>query len=261
MVRLFTFTLMLVLFAGLRPAMAEGYQMHGTEMHTLSSDVLGEDLQIAVALPFGYSASEAAFPLMVGLDGDVMFGMEAEVARLLSFEGQVPPMLVASVIYGDFQSWIAKRQRDYHPGGGGADKFLAALKAEIMPFLAKTYRVDAGRTVLYGHSSAGLFAYYAGIKEPGLFSRILATSPSLEEEPEWAATFPRLIEEATALPAFYVAADASEDKIVTAVTPSFTSLQAKAGEARATFDVLAEGSHMSVIPKSFKAGLYYLFSR
>lgn len=261
MVRLITLTLMLVLFAGLRPAMAEGYQMHDTAMHTIASEVLGEELQIAVALPFGYSASEAAFPLMVGLDGDAMFGMEAEVARLLSFEGQVPPMLVASVIYGDFQSWIAKRQRDYHPGGGGADKYLAALKTEIMPFLAKTYRVDANRTALYGHSSAGLFAYYTGIKEPDLFSRILATSPSLEEEPEWAATFPALIEEAAALPAFYVAADASEDKIVAAVTPSFRSLQAKAGEARATFEVLAEGSHMSVIPKSFKAGLYFLFSR
>ncbi len=225
----------------------------------MHSVVLGEEVQIAISLPFGYSASDASFPLLFGLDGDAMFGFETEVPRLLSFEGKVPPMIVAAVIYGNMQSWIQKRQRDYHPADGGADRYLKALKTEILPFLAAKVRVSDTR-ILYGHSSGGLFAVYAGLREPALFSHILATSPSLEEEPLWAADFLQMIEASRgALPAFYLSADASEGAVRDALTPVLSALEAK--ETRMTFQTLAEGSHMAVIPKSFTAGLLHFFVR
>lgn len=239
-----------------------GFVLQGSEVHAFQSELLNDELQVAVSLPFEYARSGQDYPLLLALDGDVMFGMASEIPRLLSFEGKVPPMIVASVVYGDFQDWIAKRQRDFHSANGGADTFLAALKAEILPFIQQTYRIDPENQALYGHSSAGLFAFYAGVREPGLFSRILATSPSLEEEPDWAATFVGLIDANTnGLPMIYVSADTSEPAVQAALKPQLVALSGKLGAHQLKADILNEGSHMAVIPKAFTSGLHFLFAR
>lgn len=244
-----------------RALAADGYSLPGTETHQIPSTVFDEPMTIAVALPNGYDPT-STYPLLFSLDGDAMFGMATEVPRLLAFEGKVPPMIVATVIYGDFGRWIRGRMRDYHPAHGGADRFLAALEADVLPFLHRTYRLEADRQLLYGHSSGGLFAYYTGLKAPTLFTHILATSPSLEEEPEWTADFLGLIHQnTTGFPAFYLAADASEAATISALQPSVALLRSQSVGQRLAFETLSEGSHMAVIPKAFTAGLHFLFVR
>ncbi len=247
------------------PASA-GFEMPGSYAHEFSSAVIGDSFSIVVSLPFGYDRTERAFPLLFALDGDGMFGMESDIPRLLSFEGKVPPMIVASVVYGDLQKWFQKRMRDFHPTKdgvtGGAENFLTSLRDEILPFLQANYRVDVTNRALYGHSSAGLFAFYAGIKQPKLFSRILATSPSLEEEPAWAATFPDMISARGAdLPKIYMSVDASEIAMADAVAPHVALLKAQVGAGQFKYEVLNEGSHMSVIPKAYTAGLHFLYAK
>lgn len=238
-----------------------GFELPGSHSHEFSSAVIGDSFSIVVSLPFGYDQTERAFPLLFALDGDGMFGMETDIPRLLSFEGKVPPVIVASVVYGDLQKWFQKRARDFHPEDGGAEKFLLALRDEIIPFLEANYRIDAANRALYGHSSAGLFAFYAAVSQPKLFSRVLATSPSLEEEPVWSATFAKMISgNRGGFPKLYVSVDASETAMTAAVRPYAELLLKRSDKTRFKFEVLNEGSHMAVIPKAFTVGLHFLYA-
>lgn len=251
---------LLLFFFHVPTVLAEGFEIVGTEVHQLQSEKLGETVDIAVALPFGYQATSSKFPLILALDGDVMFGMSAEIPRLLSFEGKVPPMLVATIAYRDLNKWIQKRQLDFHPADGGADRFLQAVTEEVLPFLKTNYRIDDNAIGLYGHSSAGLFSVYAGLKSPRMFTHILATSPSLEEEPEWAQGFLPLIAEADHLPKFFLSSETSEQAVHAALAPTLGALQSKAGSGNIKYQRLQAGGHMAVIPASYVAGLHFLFA-
>ncbi|WP_262694350.1 alpha/beta hydrolase [Kordiimonas aquimaris] len=233
----------------------------GTTAHAFTSDIMGEDITIAVSIPFGYNQSEDAFPLMLALDGNVMFGMTSEVPRLMSFEGSAPPMVVASIFYGDFQKWIAGRARDFHSKDGGAEKFLAALRQEILPFIAANYRIKDDDKALYGHSSGGLFAAFVAAEAPTLFQRILASSPSLEEEPAWAPTLLAKMRANTAgLPRIYFSVDKSEVAMQAAIAPFDTLLSGDATQGRYRYDVIDQGGHMAVIPNAYGKGLRWLYA-
>lgn len=250
----------LLFFLNVPTVLAGEFKIVGTEVHQLQSANLGETVEIAVALPFGYQATSSKFPLILVLDGDVMFGMSAEIPRLLSFEGKVPPMLVATIAYGDLNKWIQKRQVDFHPAEGGAERFLGAILDEVLPLLRTNYRIDDEAVGLYGHSSAGLFSVYAGLKRPRTFTHILATSPSLEEEPEWAQSFIQLIAGADHLPKFYLSSETREQAVHAALAPTLSALVSKAGSENITYQRLEAGGHMAVIPASYVAGLHILFT-
>lgn len=244
----------------------DGFEIPGSFTHAFHSDILDDDFSIVVSVPFGYGRGERTYPLLFALDGDGMFGMETDIPRLLSFEGKVPPMIVASVVYGSPQKWFQKRMRDFHPAKdgakSGAEQFLQSVKAEILPFLQENYPVDGTDRALYGHSSAGLFAVYAAVKEPQLFSKVLATSPSLEEEPAWSATFLDMIAGNGAdLPKMYMSVDASEVAMAEAMKPLVAALVGRLGDGRFKYELLNEGSHMAVVPKAFNAGLHFLYAQ
>lgn len=61
---------------------------------------------------------------------------------------------------------------------GGADALLDFLRLQVLPLLNGTAQTQAAVT-LFGHSYAGLFSLYSWIKEPALFTRFYAASPSL----------------------------------------------------------------------------------
>ena len=65
----------------------------------------------------------------------------------------------------------------YVPGSGGAPKFLAFFKNELIPFIETKYRADASQRVLMGSSFGGTFTLYALFSEPGLFHGYVAASP------------------------------------------------------------------------------------
>jgi len=238
-----------------------GHELPGSFSHEFTSTIIGDSFSVVVSVPFNYARTDRKYPLMFALDGDGMFGMASDIPKLLSFEGKVPPMIVATVVYGSMQKWFQKRARDFHSKDGGAEKFLMAVRDEIIPFLEANYRIDAADRALYGHSSAGLFAVYTAVKEPQLFNRVLATSPSLEEEPVWTATFSEMISgNRDGFPKIYMSVDASETAMAAVVKPFAEMLSKRTDESRFKFEVLNEGSHMSVIPKAYNNGLYFLYA-
>ena len=108
------FACLVVFLSGAVSAQGDEFRLVATDAHSLQSEILGETVEVAVSPPFQYNASDATFPLLLVLDGDVMFGLASELPRLLSFEGKVPPMIVATVAYNNLNKWIQRRGLDFH---------------------------------------------------------------------------------------------------------------------------------------------------
>ncbi|MBD0331293.1 MAG: alpha/beta hydrolase [Chitinophagaceae bacterium] len=85
-----------------------------------------------------------------------------------------------------------ERNRDYIPSDisknssknfGQANDFYLFLKNELIPFAQKKFP-DNSRKVLLGHSLGGLFCLYVALRQPTLFDKYFAISPSI-----WANNF------------------------------------------------------------------------
>ena len=117
------------------------------------------------------------FPLFLLLDGDGQF--EPAVAAL---EARGDDAVIAAIGYPGRN----RRELDYTvpvqppiPEEGGAPAFLAFVRDELMPRLAREARLDPAERSLFGHSYGGLFVLYALFRQPGLFRAHIAASPSI----------------------------------------------------------------------------------
>lgn len=137
-----------------------------------------------VSLPPDYEqAAGRRYPVMYVLDGRGLFPIATASARFLSvFEG-APEMIVVGI---DSASQAARR-RDFTPVrapadaedvSGHADSFSAFLVKTVLPRVERDFRAD-GRSILVGHSLAGLFTLDARLKGLPAFDGYIAISPTL----------------------------------------------------------------------------------
>lgn len=160
-----------------------------TEERRFFSTLVDREYQLAVLLPESYAASQQLFPVVYLLDGDLSFGMAARMTPFLHRLHHVPEQIVVGIIYGStsFEELARLRELDFKvpavqdaPPDSHADRFLAALKWEILPFIEANYRVDPCERTLFGYSSSGFFGLYALFHEPELFRCILCGSGDLD---------------------------------------------------------------------------------
>lgn len=173
----------------------------GTQ-YIISSEVLGEERPIIIALPQGYEESDANYPVLYLLDGRGNIKHAVATAEMLAESGVVPPMIIVAI-----QS--LNRARDLTPSqagknsygstgtsgipqSGGAPKFLDFLENELIPYVESNFRTHPYR-VLEGHSLGGLFSVFALMGKPDLFDAFIIQSPALwwnkEEMAEVGKTF------------------------------------------------------------------------
>jgi predicted alpha/beta superfamily hydrolase len=150
-----------------------------------------------VWLPPGYDDSVNAarhYPVLYLNDGQNLFepstsftGVEWQVDETgdrLIREGTVPPMLFVGIDNG-----ARERIREYMPHRSmhpmvlrvHGTRYPAFLFKEVMPFMARNYRVAGGpeNTGLGGSSLGALIALYTAAVRPGVIGRLLLESPSL----------------------------------------------------------------------------------
>ena len=157
-------------------------------------------LTISVAAPM-VPASEAHLPVLYVVDGDLLFGMAAEIARAMTSVAAFPAHYVVGIGYdAAYPDVLTLRTADLAPpigeealealgrlgdaiGGqasGGADAFLAFIVDTLQAEIAGRYPQTAGGPqILFGHSLGGLFAAHALLARPDGFSAFIASSPSL----------------------------------------------------------------------------------
>jgi predicted alpha/beta superfamily hydrolase len=190
-------------------------QLPGSEYHTIHSTSTGRDYQIMVSLPIGYHAKAGErwpfsnlpekWPVVYVLDGHWYFAMVASMLPPMSWCGGITEAIVVGIGYPNdpndpiegFRTAFTRRDHDLTPihdaqteksqseshgypvpNGDGAN-FLRFLKEELVPLIDRDYRADPARRILAGHSYGGLFALQALLREPELFSTLIAASPYL----------------------------------------------------------------------------------
>lgn len=165
------------------------------ETHTIASRILKTRRTIRVWLPPGYSARRR-YPVLYLNDGQNLFesatsftGIEWEVdetaARLIAAR-RIPPLVIVGI-----DNAGRRRAREYLPypdrsnpesAPAEGDRYLDFVGREVMPFVARRFRVShhAKYTGFGGSSYGAAIALHAAITRPRLFGRLLLESPALQ---------------------------------------------------------------------------------
>lgn len=154
--------------------------------HTIHSDILNEDREYWVHLPYNYNKG-TKYNVLYVLDGDTSFNQTSIIVDNLTLHGKIPEFIVIAILNTD-------RARDLTPNNstidyqgndtqtenttGGAKNFFNFIKTELNPYIEKTYSTSGYKTLI-GHSLGGLFTIYLYIDNPGFFNSYISIDPSL----------------------------------------------------------------------------------
>jgi predicted alpha/beta superfamily hydrolase len=194
-----------VVSEGLRATGANG----DLRLHEFRSRIFRNTRFLRVWLPPGYDDAENQgrhYPALYLNDGQNLFeaatsfiGVEWQVdetADRLIREGAVPPMIIVGIDNATkdrIREYMPHRtmhpMREYMPHRSMHPMMLRVqgrhypdfLMKEVMPFVARNYRVATGpeNTGLGGSSLGALIALYTVMERPGAIGRLLLESPSL----------------------------------------------------------------------------------
>lgn len=166
-------------------------------LHRFRSRIFRNTRFLRVWLPPGYDDAENSgrrYPVLYLNDGQNLFepsisftGVEWQVdetADRLIREGAIPPMIVVGL-----DNAGRDRLREYMPHRSlhpvmlrvQGTRYPSFLFKEVMPFIARQYRVASGpeNTGLGGSSLGALISLYTAAVWPGMIGRLLVESPSL----------------------------------------------------------------------------------
>ncbi len=258
-----------------------------TDTFEIHSEIVDADFQISVSFPFGYhQMADAQFPVLYLPDAWWTFGMATDIARVLSADQLIPPILVVGIGYpGGLGDAIALRVRDMtlrqsagveqmiaqevaafgpHPPltSGGADDFLRFLTEELAPRIERAYRGDPNQRVLHGHSLGGSFVVDVVFRQPEAFTHYIASAPALGiddgvsflNEREYAADH-------DSVPAsLYLAVGLLDDEWVASVAALVDTLTVREYKGfRWEVSRLEGQTHRSVMPAVLRDGLRWIF--
>jgi predicted alpha/beta superfamily hydrolase len=140
------------------------------------SGILNEERKIRVCVPVEYGhGTRERYDVIYITDGETNFDDFSFIYRFARREKLLPPLILVSL--PNSQNGGNLRERDFVPGVNGADKFIAFLKEELIPYISNKYPVS-GENSLFGHSLGGLFTMYVLLKEPGLFTNYFCSDPA-----------------------------------------------------------------------------------
>lgn len=166
-------------------------------LHEFRSRIFRNTRFLRVWLPPGYESAENSaqrYPVLYLNDAQNLFepatsftGVEWQVdetAERLIQEGQIPPMIIVGIDNAGkdrFREYMPHRSLNPMMLRVQGNRYPNFLIKEVMPFVARNYRVASGpeNTGLGGSSLGALISLYTAAVHPGWFGRLLVESPSL----------------------------------------------------------------------------------
>jgi predicted alpha/beta superfamily hydrolase len=156
---------------------AEQYLSENGERLLIRSQVLGQDKEIYVGLPDGFNDT-TDYPLVILLEGEVVFESFAPLTRLAALVDEIPPCIVIGIPFHNQHLEYAP-VISAHPESGYADTMLQFYSLELFPLLASRYALTADR-IIWAHSAlGGIFGTYLLIGPDNQFTGIISSSPAL----------------------------------------------------------------------------------
>jgi predicted alpha/beta superfamily hydrolase len=181
----------IALFTLAARAAAAPVTLADTVAETFSSQATQTTYRLSIYVPPDYSPTGRPCPVIYALDGLWHFALLWQLQRDLVYAKKMPPAIIVGLDYeGGEADTMRLRRRDFTPWKfgaaagevGGANNYLRFLETELLPRIESEYRIDPKERMLAGHSYGGTFTLYAFASRPGLFRRMLAASPSLDEK-------------------------------------------------------------------------------
>lgn len=154
--------------------------------YTLRSRALQEDRVVNVVLPLSYAtAPDRRYPVLYLIDGGVDQDLLhiAGVVKLGAMWGRSSDAILVGIATKDRRRELVGPTKDpallkQYPTAGRSADFREFIRAEVKPFVERTYRTS-GRDVVLGESLAGVFVVETYLLEPSLFDGYGAIDPSL----------------------------------------------------------------------------------
>jgi uncharacterized protein len=242
------------------------------ERAVVTSEILGEERPVWVRLPDGYDRTTARYPILILTDSDRQMQHTVSTVGFLEHHGRIPELLVVGISSGNdpardytpssaSMTWLDGHEVAY-PTSGGADRYLAFIETELIPWVDSNYRTEPFR-VLAGHSFGGLFAVHAFVARPALFRGVIAASPIMHwDDGVVVRKASALLEEAEQLPGTVHLTTGREDEALVASVRRFQELaKEKSPEGlRVSAAFMRDEDHGSVVLRSYYDGLRRVFA-
>jgi predicted alpha/beta superfamily hydrolase len=183
----------------------------GTEIRSIHSDIINQDFELYIKLPWSYEKSDTTYPVLFTTDANRTFPIYSTHSLIYETPGSGnDEIIIVGIGYKvsddrntGLAEWAYLRNRDLMPvrnmesenywkerlspilgpdynfpqSGGGAD-FLKFIQEELIPFIEKNYRISQSDRGLAGYSLGGLFTLYTLFHAPETFNKYFAGSPS-----------------------------------------------------------------------------------
>ena len=228
---------------------------------TMVSRHLNENRIITVSLPASYHKNkEKKYPLLVLLDGDYLFNAFYGALSYGNYWDEMPE----TIIVGIHQNKNNERESDCeiddatgHPIEKGL-KFFDFIATELLPNLAKKYRITPFKTIA-GHDLTASYLNLFLYKESSPFSAYISLSPELANGME--AQIPKQLSK-TRTPVFYY--QSYSDKDLKEYQEGIKVLHSniltiKNENLHYKQDEFKDASHYSLVLHSIPNALYHIF--
>lgn len=183
----------------------------GTEIRSLHSDIIDQDFELYIKLPWSYEKSDTNYPVLFTTDANRTFPIYSTHSLIYETPGSGNnEIIIVGIGYKVSQDrnaglaeWAYLRNRDlmpvrsiesekywqerlspilgpdyYFPQSGAGADFLKFIQEELLPFVEKNYRISKTDRGIAGYSLGGLFTLYALFHAPETFNKYFAGSPS-----------------------------------------------------------------------------------
>jgi len=165
-------------FSLLRPLHLEKYTTINGEKFVIHSNVLDQNKEIFVGLPKNFNDT-THYPMVLVLEGEVVFDTFAPLTRLMADAGEIPECLVVGIPFYNKHLEYAPRISTV-PQSGNADKMLDFYRTELFPLLDSCYHCGNDK-IIWAHSGlGGIFCTYLLLGSDNQFNGILSSSPNLK---------------------------------------------------------------------------------
>jgi predicted alpha/beta superfamily hydrolase len=187
----------------------------------ISSSKLGEDRQIKIQLPRGYTTNEdKTYPIFIVLDGDYLFEAVAGNVDYYSYWDDMPEAIVIGVnqIGKRFDDCLYSEQNSLPIETGAA--FFEFIGMELMPYIENKYRAGSFR-VAVGHGETANFINYYLLKSPPLFQAYISISPELA--PNMIDYLPEVLSKIQTKTFYYLANTSNDSSSILQMTEALNS--------------------------------------
>lgn len=244
-------------------------EIPGSQLQKITSAIVGQEYDLYIHLPRNYGSKDQKHPVLYLLDAQWDFPLVTAIFGQQFYDGFLPGLVIVGITWGGKNpKHDSLRARDLTPNNaaplrqsGGAPKFLAFIKQELIPFIESKYLVSQDRTLM-GSSFGGLFTLYALFTETELFQRYVLTSPAVGWANEGIYTFEKnYAEKKSHLPArLFMAVGELED--VAGFQKFADQLKARNYDGLALQTrVLENTGHSGTKAEGYTRGLQFVFAR